>query len=257
MSFRLYADLGNMTLHWGVFVEGEWLAVDRISAGDDLARCAVASLNAMLQDAHMTLDGCSGGLLCSSSPRLTPQLVAALKQHAGLALPELDEATSARVPTLYHDPRQIGRDRLANAAAVRAYHECPAIVADVGSCITVDLIDADGVLVGGAIAPGLPAMKAGLAAQTPHLGPALDALAPPIDFSTPGRSTEECIALGIYASLAAATRGLCEHLSRGLGDVPVLMTGGDAAWVQSVTGFADVVDGMLTLKGLQSLDRDE
>ena len=45
----------------------------------------------------------------------------------------------------------------------------PAVVADVGSCVTVDYVDRDGVVVGGAIAPGLPLMKAVQAATTARI----------------------------------------------------------------------------------------
>ncbi len=257
MSFRVYADLGNMTLHWGIFRDGQWLAFSRISSSEALSDRCAASLNCMLKETGESLDSYSGGLLCSSSPRLTGEFLEGLKERLSIVLPEVSPEILAGVPTLYHNREQIGPDRLVNAAAVRAHYECPAIVADLGSCITVDLVDADGVLVGGAIAPGLPTMKAGLIAQTPHLQSALDEIAPPTDLASRGRSTVECISLGLYTSLIATTRDLCQNLAADLDQVRILLTGGDAAWVRSATGFGDVLDEILTLKGLQSLDPDD
>lgn len=259
MSWRLYADLGNMTLHWAIFrdadsCDADCLARDRISSTQELAQSCAPSLNAMLEQAGETLADYAGGLLCSSNPALTPDFISALEHSTGITLPELTPAMTAHIPTSYYDRSQLGPDRLVNATAVSAHYECPAVVADLGSCITVDLINDEGVLVGGAIAPGLPIIFAGLAAQTPHLVPALDKLEPPADLTEPGRSTEECLALGIYTTLLAATLSLCTHFSFELPSAPIILTGGDALWLDLTADFADVLDETLTLKGLQTLD---
>ncbi len=255
MSFRLYADLGNMTLHWGIFRDGQWPACSRIPSAEALSERCAASLKCMLEEIGESLDSYGGGLLCSSSPRLTGQFLQGLRARLGIVLPEVTPEMLAGVPTLYHNRDQLGPDRLVNAAAVRAHYECPAIIADLGSCITVDLVDGDGVLVGGAIAPGLPTMKAGLMAQTPHLAPALEGLGPPADLTGPGRSTAACISLGLYTGLIATTRELCESFAAELPEAQTVLTGGDAAWVRSASGLGEVLDEALTLKGLETLDR--
>ncbi len=259
MSWRLYADLGNATLHWGIFRDtdsrdAECVAHDRISATPELGQSCAPSLKSMLEQAGETIADYAGGLLCSSNPALTPDFISALEHATDITLPELTPAMTAHIPTSYHDRSQLGPDRLANAAAVIAYYECPALVADLGTCITVDLINDEGVLVGGAIAPGLPTIIAGLAAQTPHLAPALDKLEPPDDLTEPGRSTEECLALGIYTTLLGATLSLCTHFSFDLPSAAIVLTGGDAFCVHVMSDFGDVFDETLTLKGLQTLD---
>ena len=136
MTFRVYADLGNMTLHWGIFRDGQWLAFSRISSSEALTDQRAASLNCMLEETGESLDSYSGGLLCSSSPRLTGEFLEGLKEQLNIVLPEVSPETLAGVPTLYHNREQIGPDRLVNAAAVRAHYKCPALVVDRGSCIT-------------------------------------------------------------------------------------------------------------------------
>jgi len=260
MSWRLYADLGNATLHWGVFPDtdsrdAECLAHDRISAlPEEFGQSCVSSLNTMLDQAGETLADYAGGLLCTSNPALTPDFVRGLERSTGIRLPELTSAMTAHIRTSYHDRTQLGLDRLANTAAVLAHYKYPAVVADLGTCITVDLINAKGVLVGGAIAPGLPIMFVGIAAQTPHLVPALDRMEPPANLTKPGRSTEECLALGIYSTLLGTTLSLCAQLSFELPSTSTILTGGDAICVQSMSNFGDVFDEILTLKGLQALD---
>ena len=259
MSWRLYADLGNATLHWGIFHDGDscdadCLAHDRISATPDLGQSCASSLNAMLDEAGETLADYAGGLLCSSNPRLTADFLNALADATGITLPELTPAMTAHIPTSYYDRTQLGPDRLVNAAAVLAHYECPAVVADLGTCITVDLINDEGVLVGGAIAPGLPVMVAGFMTLTPHLDPALNKMKPPANFTEPGRSTEECLSLGIYTTLITATLTICAYLSFELPSASIILTGGDAIWVQSMSDSGNAFDETLTLKGLQTLD---
>lgn len=254
MSFRLYADLGNTTLHWAIHMPDAascWAATARVACGEDFVRRCGMSMQAMLDQAGQRAEEYAGGLACSSNPRANEQLQDAVYECLGGQIEMLTHESAAAVRTGYVDSTQIGLDRLANAAGLTAL---PAVVADVGSCVTVDFIDAEGVLVGGAIAPGLPVMKAGMAARTPHLQSALDALKPPVDFAEPGRTTQECIALGLYGALSAIPEALADGFSRSRGRVFKVLTGGDAAWVQSCTGWADLVDELLTLRGLHALD---
>lgn len=257
MSFRLYADLGNTTLHWAIQVPDTascWAATARVACGEDFLRRCGMSMQAMLEQIGQRAEEYAGGLACSSNPRANEQLHEAVCECLGGPIEMLTHETAAAVRTGYVDSTQIGLDRIANAAGLAGLTALPAVVADVGSCITVDFIDAEGVLVGGAIAPGLPVMKAGMVARTPHLQAALDALRPPVNFAEPGRTTQECIALGLYGAVSAIPAALAEGFSRGRGRVFKVLTGGDAAWVQSCTGWADLVDELLTLRGLHALD---
>ena len=52
------------------------------------------------------------------------------------------------------DPRTVGADRLANAAALAAFHRLPAMVFDCGTAITLEALDSNRVFRGGAILPG-------------------------------------------------------------------------------------------------------
>lgn len=54
-------------------------------------------------------------------------------------------------------PDMVGIDRLVDAVAVNRLRDAsrPAVIVDVGTAITVDLVSADGAFLGGAILPGL------------------------------------------------------------------------------------------------------
>src|SRR5262249_20709788 len=49
----------------------------------------------------------------------------------------------------YPNPRAIGADRLANAAAAAEFYGCPAIVVDFGTAVTFDIISAQRKYIGG------------------------------------------------------------------------------------------------------------
>src|SRR2546423_3490803 len=57
----------------------------------------------------------------------------------------------------YPEPRSIGADRLANAAAVAQLYGVPAILVAFGTAVTFDVGPAAGHYVGGAVRPGLGA----------------------------------------------------------------------------------------------------
>src|SRR5206468_11238115 len=92
----------------------------------------------------------------------------------------------------YPNPKTIGADRLANAAAVAALYGCPAIVVDFGTAVTFDIVSARRNYVGGVIAPGLESMTNFLYQRTALL-PKLSLKEPR---STVGRSTIEAMRSG-------------------------------------------------------------
>ena len=92
----------------------------------------------------------------------------------------------------YPNPKSIGADRLANAAAVAKLYGCPAIVVDFGTAVTFDIVSAGGAYIGGVIAPGLEAMTNFLYQRT--------ALLPRLSLREPrsavGRTTREAMMSG-------------------------------------------------------------
>lgn len=149
----------------------------------------------------------------------------------------------------YPSPREIGPDRLANAAGCSAHYGVPAIVVDFGTAVTFDVLSAGGDYIGGVIAPGLNAMTEYLHDRT--------ALLPLIKLSEPvsavGRSTRDAMISGAVYGY----RGLIsEIISRVKKEAfprkrpKVVATGGDAGLIASGSALFDAVDPLLTLRGL-------
>lgn len=72
-------------------------------------------------------------------------------------------------------PSQVGQDRIADAIGAGIFFEPPYIVVDMGTAVTIDLVDERGAYCGGVIAPGMHAFTDYLsekAAQLPKINPA-------------------------------------------------------------------------------------
>jgi len=125
----------------------------------------------------------------------------------------------------YQTPETLGADRWLAALAAHRRQAGPAVVIDCGSATTVDLIDRDGVFRGGTIAPGLPALAAGMRAVTPQL-PAVDAAGP---VAVPPRNTGAAVGMGLaLAFCGAVERLVAETLAASRGLAVILITGGHA-----------------------------
>lgn len=127
----------------------------------------------------------------------------------------------------YDPPDELGVDRWVAALAAHAAYGA-AVVVDCGTAVTVDLVDGEGTFLGGAIAPGLPALQAGLGAKAPALPPPdLEAGA----LSAPATDTRAAVTLGVLVGFAGSVERLVEHqlAATGIrGACALVATGGDA-----------------------------
>jgi type III pantothenate kinase len=142
----------------------------------------------------------------------------------------IQQLTFRDVPLLIHveQPDRVGIDRLLAALAANRLRQRnrAAIVVDLGTAITVDLVDTDGAFAGGAILPGIATSARALAEQTDALPQVtLDFLdEPPVPL---GKSTVPAIESGIYWGAIGAIRELVSQLSAPYPSRPdLLITGG-------------------------------
>ena len=120
-------------------------------------------------------------------------------------------------------PDMVGIDRLVDAVAVNRLRrpERPAVIVDVGTAITVDLVSADGAFLGGAILPGLQ-MSARAMHEFTDLLPLVEVSEPPPAL---GKSTTGAIQSGLYWGAIGAVKELVAQLS-GDRDTEIFLTGG-------------------------------
>ena len=154
-------------------------------------------------------------------------------------------------------PDLVGVDRLIDAVA--ANHIRPArraaVVVDVGTAITVDLVSAQGVFKGGAILPGIT-----MAAKAMHEFTDLLPMIKMSDLTSPppavGTSTEPAMRSGLFWGAVGSIRQLVERMTGELttGDTPqetqVILTGGAGPAVAELLGHEALHVPQLTLSGI-------
>ena len=145
------------------------------------------------------------------------------------------------------DARAIGVDRVCAAAAAYDKLQAACTIVDFGTAVTVDLVDAEGVLLGGAILPGLALQLRALHEYTAVL-PEVAAGIPQLPY---GRNTVEAMQTGVCRGLAGAVRALVEGYAAMLNRWPqVLATGGDLELLAPQCDFLDTLVPHLTLQGI-------
>lgn len=131
------------------------------------------------------------------------------------------------------EPARVGIDRLLAVLAADRIRQPDraAIVVDLGSAITVDLLDASGAFCGGAILPGIAMSARALEEHTDALPRvAMDQLEHPPD--PVGKSTVPAIEAGLYWGAVGAVRELISQMSKDLSAPPeVFLTGGASSHV--------------------------
>jgi len=155
-------------------------------------------------------------------------------------------------PIEYGNPAQIGPDRLANALGVERLGLQDAIVIDLGTATTFDVVR-KGHYLGGAIAPGIETGMLALTGRTARL-PQVAIEVP--EFVT-GRSTESALHSGLLLGHVGMMEYLVDRIRReeDLSSARVIATGG---WSQILGGLTDIVDEYhpdLTLEGLEWFSR--
>ncbi|MCC6124978.1 MAG: type III pantothenate kinase [Pirellulales bacterium] len=149
-------------------------------------------------------------------------------------------------------PDMVGIDRLVDAVAVNRLRRpnAPAVIVDVGSAITVDLLSPDGAFLGGSILPGLA-----MSARAMHKFTDLLPLIETADLANPppalGTCTEEAMRSGLFWGAVGAIRQLIEELSSYTDAPPeVFLTGGAGATVAKLLGTNTRHVPHLTLAGI-------
>ncbi|MFO7742217.1 MAG: type III pantothenate kinase [Anaerolineae bacterium] len=190
----------------------------------------------------------SGVAIASVVPPLTQAFADVSRSYVGQVPLVVDAGVRTGVSIRYDDPRQVGADRVVDAAAVCALYGTPACVVDFGTGTTFDAVSADGDYLGGAIAPGIGIAAQALFERTAKL-PRVELTRPP---SAIGRNTPHAMQSGLLFGYVGLVEGMVARFKKELGPgTRVVGTGGLAEIVARETDVIDVVDPWLTLHGLR------
>jgi type III pantothenate kinase len=243
----LLVDIGNTRIKWARLADGQM--------GKQHA-AANAGWDAR-QYARVIGRGWSRGegriVVSSVAGNQTHQLLVAAARQAGAPAPEFvaSERSAAGLTTEYLDPWRLGVDRF--VGAIGAHHLAsgqPVCVVNVGTAMTIDLVDGSGRHRGGAIVPGPALMVDSLLTQTNGIRRRATG-GPSGITSLFARTTRTAIGQGaLYAAAAVIDRAIEEARGQ-LGSRPlVLLTGGGSAAIKPLIRNSSVSLPDLVLHGL-------
>lgn len=193
-------------------------------------------------------DQVTGAVIASVVPPLTPVFEQACREYVGQEPLVVDAGTKTGVRIRYDNPRDVGADRIVDAAAVKALYSLPACVVDFGTATTFNAVSAEGDHLGGAIAPGIGIAAQALFERTAKL-PRVELTRPP---SAIGRNTPHAMQSGLLFGYVGLVEGMVARFKTELGpETHVIGTGGLAEIIARETDVIDVVDPWLTLHGLR------
>ena len=151
-----------------------------------------------------------------------------------------------RLRIAYAHPHKLGVDRfLAMSGAEDAW---PALVVGVGTALTLDLVDGEGLHRGGRIAPSPTLMREALHARAPHLAPSGGAF---VEFAD---DTEDALASGCEGVARALIERSLERAASLLGTRPhVLLHGGgvEALAIEGTQRPSLVLEGLARWAALE------
>ena len=246
----LAADIGNTQTVVGVYHGSELACMWRLATNPVITADEVrVMLLPLFESAGLAFSDVDRAVLASVVPQLTGAWCRAVADGAGVeALVCSAESAGELFEASYPRPQEIGADRVADAVGARARYGEPVVVVDFGTATNIEVIDAEGLFVGGIIAPGLQTSAQTLFARGAQL-PAISLTAPedPI-----GVSTVTAMQSGIVLGEVDRVDGLVRRIFGQLGyEAPVVATGGLAPLLAPHSQTITQVDGELTLEGLR------
>lgn len=245
MTPDVVVDIGNSRIKWGVCRVDRVVDVIRLPLDDEAAWEAALAQLPPTQYARKWA-------VASVNPPAMLRFIGWSYNHGGTVVFENYKDLPIRLNV--DEPENVGLDRLLGAIAAKSMAPVgtPVITVDVGTAVTVNLIDAAGVFQGGAIFPGPRLMARALHEFTAKL-PLSEPTNHKADSVGPAKNTAAAIRAGILAALYGgvvdAVSGLDQPLS-----AQVFVTGGGAQFLQGCGLFGTpewITIPTLTLEGIR------
>lgn len=238
---KLLFDIGNTRIKWACFSDDHIHSMASLNAAD--------ADSIALQDAFRKLPKPDsiwvsnvGSLKvlnlvcdsCNSVLKLEPNIVKVSKVCRGINNKYLTQDT-------------LGVDRWLAAVGARAVvPEGHVIIIDAGTAVKVDWLSAANAFEGGVIFPGYKLMLDALVNNTAGIQSGYSDVKQIV-----GRTTEECVNSGVTYSLIGAIERIVKEMQQSIDEpTTIVLTGGSASMIKSMTDFEVIVQNDLVLLGV-------
>ena len=246
----LTLDIGNTNMKTALFdgmeMKQYWrLSTNRNRTSDEYGMAMMNLLN------HYGIDRSEveGIMMSSVVPQINFTIEHMCRSYFGMEPMKIEPGVKTGINIRYENPRELGSDRIANAVGAYELYGGPCITIDFGTATSFGAISAKGEFLGGAICPGLKLAADALTERTAKL-PRFELVKPE---NVIGRNTVTNMQAGIVYGYIGQIKYLVNRMKREMGveGIKVIATGGLAVLVAGESSVIDVMDGLLTLKGLR------
>ena len=243
-------DIGNTNIDIGLFLEDKEQFVKSISGGSraKLTNCLKSAWQKIPILKRSKEDKRNGVIVVSS---VKPAWTKIIREIAEDNLDEDIYIIGKDIPLPMQlrvdEPDKIGTDRVVSAAAAYAVAEDAVVIADFGTAVTIDLVDQNGIFLGGVICPGFEISAKALKQNTAQL--------PNIKVSKPetpyGKNTADAINCGLYYSVVGALQEVIRRYAENIGKWPqTVITGAAAKTIKDDCDFIDSFVPNMVVKGI-------
>lgn len=249
----LVVDIGNSNVVFGIYnglsLQAHWrLATDSKTTADEygiLFTNLVTSVGILPRQI-------SGAIVSSVVPALTGTFETLIEQYFYRRPLFVTSETDTGLTIRYANPKEIGSDRLVNAAAAYHKYRRDLIVVDFGTATTFCTITKEAEYLGGVIAPGLGISAEALFSRAAKLSK--------VELTRPktviGTDTATSIQAGLLFGYAGLVDAIVRRIDQELGRTSyVIATGGLSSVVAPETSSIQKIEPLLTLEGLALLYR--
>ncbi|MGN0481172.1 MAG: type III pantothenate kinase [Lachnospiraceae bacterium] len=250
----LVVDIGNTNIVLGVFDNDDTLtATFRMTTQKRSSDEYGVLMCDMLKLKNIAYDNFEAVVVSSVVPSVMYSMESAIIKYFGIKPFIIGPGTRTGIRLAIENPKEMGPDRIADAAAAYTIYGGPVLVLDFGTATTYDLVSADGSLVAGVTAPGINLCALALGEGT--------AMLPDVKIQKPDSILAKNTVTSIQAGLVYGQIGQAEYIIRnmiaeaGIENVKVVATGGLGKMIADSTVSIDVYDPTLTLEGLKIIWR--
>lgn len=245
----LTIDVGNTNITVGVFQGDDIRATFRITTKMPRTSDEYGMTFINLLEQNKIKSGDIGDVIIASVvPQVMHSLEGSIIKYFNIKPIIIEPGTKTGIRVATENPRQIGADRIVDAAAAYGLYGGPVFVLDFGTATTYDLVDKDGAFVSGVTAPGIRISARALWEDAAKL--------PEIEIKKPDSILGKDTITSMQAGLIYGQIGQTEYIIKqtieqaAMGKIKVVATGGLGRIIANETDMIDVYDPNLTLKGM-------
>ncbi|HHW60587.1 MAG TPA: type III pantothenate kinase [Syntrophomonadaceae bacterium] len=245
----LVFDVGNTNMVIGVFEKDELLyhwrvRTDVLRTSDEYGML----VNSLFDYNGLDMKEVNDIVISSVVPTLMVELHWMSERYFNSKPLVVGPGIKTGLPIKYDNPREVGADRVVNAVAAYAQYGGPLIIIDFGTATTFCVISKEGEYLGGAIAPGIRVSTEALVSRAAKL-PRVEIVRPK---NVIGKNTVASMQAGITFGFVGQVEGIVNRMKEEIEGTPqVIATGGLASVIAAETDCIDIIDDLLTLKGLR------